>query len=195
MTDTNIDYGPYIETQSGKQFRFHDPKVDDIDIADIAFALANTTRFNGHTQFYSVAEHSVAVAGLLPDHLRLAGLLHDAAEAYIGDIPSPLKAHMPDYKIMEEDIINVIFEKFGIKDLGVADMVAIKKADRQQLRTESFHLLPSKGEAPNWRWLADEYDPKAGYTPVGYPPSLAYQGFMNAFKELTQPTPKLVLVK
>src|SRR5690606_8557009 len=137
-------YEPYVETRTGKKFTFLEPKADDIDIADIAYALANQCRFNGHcSSFYSVAEHSVAVAMLLPQELQLAGLLHDAAEAYLGDIPSPLKQFLPDYDRLETTVITAINEKFGVI-WDAPTEAAVKQADLQQLRTEAHHLIPSQ---------------------------------------------------
>ncbi|MEM4379972.1 MAG: hypothetical protein QXL01_04720, partial [Thermoplasmatales archaeon] len=81
---------PWIETYSGKKFDYL--AQSELDIEDIAHALSNLCRFNGHTRvFYSVAEHSVNVSSMVPPELKIAALLHDAAEAYIGDVPSPLK--------------------------------------------------------------------------------------------------------
>lgn len=173
----------YIETRSGKHFHFLDPKADDIDIHDIAFALSNTCRYNGHCKtYYSVAEHSMYVSALLPDGLRLSGLLHDAAEAYVGDIPSPIKRFLPDIRAMEEAIQAAIVAKFK---LDVDDYSEIKRADLQQLRTESHFLLPSRGE--NWAmWDTLKFDVEDGYEPQGLPPQVAFVEFMKMYKELTE---------
>jgi uncharacterized protein len=84
--------GDWMQTYTGRQFWPVDPQTGDFDIADIAHALANICRFGGHTQqFYSVAQHCVVVSHLTPPGDALDGLMHDAAEAYIGDMIRPLK--------------------------------------------------------------------------------------------------------
>jgi hypothetical protein len=89
--------GPFIQTLSGRRVNPFDASPADIDPADIAQALSNLCRFGGHSRaFYSVAQHSVIVSDLLADtgaapDAVLAALLHDAAEAYLGDLPHPLK--------------------------------------------------------------------------------------------------------
>lgn len=86
--------GEYIQAHSGQHVYPLYPAVGDFNIKDIAHALSNLCRFNGHcSEFYSVAQHSVMVSMYLPDELQMWGLLHDAAEAYIGDLPRPLKRH------------------------------------------------------------------------------------------------------
>jgi hypothetical protein len=134
--------GPHwIRTFTGKTLHFEDPRPEDIDIVDIGHALSHLCRFSGHTStFYSVASHSVLVAEKFwetsaeppPDtewghqkrRLFLACLLHDAAEAYVADIPSPLKVLLNQvvrsghtYRSIHEHIERVIYRKFGIEDL------------------------------------------------------------------------------
>src|SRR4051812_23383484 len=101
---------PYIETVSGKKIYFNEPTEDMFDIKDIAHALSMNCRYTGHcSRFYSVAEHSVHVSNLLKGtSLELAGLLHDASEAYITDIASPIKQFLPDYLMMEDKLMAVI---------------------------------------------------------------------------------------
>ena len=90
--DSSITRTLYVSTYTGKQFFPLDPQQDQVDIEDIAHGLAYQCRFNGQTRyFYSVAQHSLIVAGLVPKRLYLAALLHDAAEAYMGDMVKPLK--------------------------------------------------------------------------------------------------------
>ncbi len=109
-----IDRGSWMQTQSGKRFYPLDPRPEDLDIQDIAHALAMQCRYAGHTsRFYSVAEHCVHVARSLPRELRLAGLLHDASEAYLVDVPRPVKAMLKDYTLMEDLLMGAIARKFG----------------------------------------------------------------------------------
>jgi len=83
---------PAVSTKSGRRVALLNPSPSQIVIGDIAHGLAHQCRFNGQTsKFYSVAQHSVLVASILPRELRLAGLLHDASETYLGDVVQPLK--------------------------------------------------------------------------------------------------------
>lgn len=173
---------PWIETVSGKKFYFLNPKQDDVDIKDIAYALANQCRFNGHVPFFSVAEHSVAVAARLPSRLQLAGLLHDAAEAYLSDIPSPIKQYLPDYQAMEELVQGVINAKFKI-GLSPEDAKMVKDADKDATATEAYYLLESKGK----EWSSVLFKPNKKYKPRLAPPPEAVQMFLHWFSELTAP--------
>lgn len=92
---------PTITTRSGRQVSLLNPQYSQIDIGDIAHGLAYRFRFNGQTsRFYSIAQHSLMVASILPDHHKMVGLLH-AAEAYVGDVVQPLKVLLPDYQAIE----------------------------------------------------------------------------------------------
>lgn len=135
---------PWIVTHSGKQFDFHNPTPDMVCIEDIAHALSMSCRFGGHTQYhYSVAQHSMNVALLVPQEHKLVALLHDATEAYIGDMVSPLKVLMPEFKKKEQQIWEVIAEKFGVP---VEMDPIIKWADLQMLRVEREFLVPKSEE-------------------------------------------------
>jgi hypothetical protein len=135
--------GEYIETRSGIHFNFENPTVDMILIEDIAHALANKCRYSGHTSlFYSVAEHSIEVARRLPAETQLWGLMHDATEAYLPDVPRPIKRLMPAFRVWEQNIMRVIAHKFG---LSMPEPAAVKEADTRILLDEAYHLLPSKG--------------------------------------------------
>ena len=106
----------HVETRKGLKVDIQNPQPDQFDIEDIAYALSNTCRFNGHCSgFLSVAEHSVLVAQRLPKQLQLAGLLHDATEAYLGDIPSPIKQFLADYKAIEKRFEEAIIRKFDLE--------------------------------------------------------------------------------
>src|SRR5574337_576340 len=140
---------PWIETYTGKKFYFLTPQKEMIDIIDIAHALSQTCRFSGHTRvFYSVAEHCINVSRLLwkryqdPD-LALIGLFHDAAEAYLTDIPTPIKQYLPEYDTLETSVLNAIYENWALYE---EDYSKVKDADTGMLLKEAYYLLPSKGK-------------------------------------------------
>jgi len=168
---------PYIETVSGIKFHFLEPKEDEINIKDIAFALANQCRFNGHIPFFSVAEHSVAVAARLSPNLQLAGLLHDAAEAYLSDIPSPIKQYLPDYQAMETKVQNAINKKFGVEFHP-----DVKTADVDATATEAYYLLKSRGKD----WNSVFFQPNPKWEPRCLNPLDSYKLFMTWFSDLTK---------
>lgn len=104
-----------IRTVSGKYFDITKMNPDAIDIEDIAHALSFQPRFSGHLPvFYSVAQHCVMCSLHVADEYKLEALLHDASEAYLVDIPSPIKALLPDYKALENKLNSVIALKFEI---------------------------------------------------------------------------------
>ena len=171
----------YIETVGGKKFPFLNPQPDDIDIKDIAFSLANQCRFNGHVPFFSVAEHSVAVAARLPAHLQLAGLLHDAAEAYLSDIPSPIKRYLPDYKVLETTVQDAIYAKYNIV-LTEEQAIEIKQADNDACATEAHYLLKSHGRS----WIPVMFQPNPKWEPRCLNPLDSYKLFITWFSDLTK---------
>lgn len=127
-------------TVTGRLIDFNKFKPEDVDIKDIAHGLSFMCRFNGHCKyFYSVAQHSIRVASILPDDHRLQGLLHDASEAYLADIARPVKMHLPDYKILENRVLSCIFERF---DLPTKLPDIVKRADDILLRIEMNELMP-----------------------------------------------------
>lgn len=153
---TNPDRGDWIQTYTGKCFYPLDPRADDIDIVDIAHALSLITRFSGHaSRHYSVAEHSILVACHVaqedPDpRVVLAALLHDASEAYLCDVPRPLKMmpEMAAYRAMEIAVEFVIAAKFGVPWPlpGI-----VKHHDERALATEYRDLVPVKSVPWNLR--------------------------------------------
>lgn len=132
----------WLQTFTGKKVWPLDPRPEDICIEDIAHALSNICRYTGHVRrFYSVAQHSVLVSQILPRNLQLCGLLHDAAEAYICDLPRPLKQSEPFgsiYKEHEETLERCIAEKFS---LPFPWPLEIKHADNVLLMTERRDLM------------------------------------------------------
>lgn len=140
--------GDWILTYTGKKFYALDPWPEDIDIRDIARALSMTCRFSGHVnRFYSVAQHSVLVSELVPKEYALTGLLHDAAEAYLTDIPSPIKHNMKmseEYRQMENNVLSVIMAKYG-GTFPLSDEV--EKIDHNIVGTEAIELF---NKFPDW---------------------------------------------
>jgi hypothetical protein len=122
--------GDWIQTFSGVEFYPFDPLPSEILIEDIAHALSMQCRYAGHVRrFYSVAEHCVRVAELLPIEDRLWGLLHDASEAYLVDLPRPIKRHSEIgrlYREAEAVLMESICDRFNLApvepdSVGVAD--------------------------------------------------------------------------
>jgi hypothetical protein len=125
-----------ITTHTGKQIDPASPESWDIHIEDIAHALSHLCRFGGHTrEFYSVAQHSVRVARAVSRKNRLVALLHDATEAYLVDIPSPLKALLPDYRALEQGAWYAIADHYKLPRIIPEE---VKVADECALWTE-FH--------------------------------------------------------
>ena len=117
MKNLDQEYTPHsIRTYTGKCFDIIDLKPNSISEMDIAHALSHTARFAGQTfQFLSVAQHSVMISEMVPEEHALAALMHDASEAYLGDMPSPFKKLLPDYKNLEASIMKAIAKKFKFK--------------------------------------------------------------------------------
>lgn len=168
------EYGDnWVTTFTGKKFHYLKPTPDEVDIRDIAHALSLKVRFSGHClRFYSVGEHSLRVAEILPEELQLGGLLHDAAEAYIPDIPRPIKVHFGLGKA-EEVIFKVISEKFGLVKSPL-----IKVADNILLATEARDLMPNM---EGWAKLPE---PLRGRIIPRHKPHTVEIAFLHRFKML-----------
>jgi hypothetical protein len=104
-----------IQTYTGRPFYPLEPREQDVDIFDIAHSLSMLCRYNGAVRkFYSVAEHCVLLSHAVDPENAQWALLHDAAEAYIGDMAWPLKQEMPAFRLAEDGIMSVICTKFGL---------------------------------------------------------------------------------
>lgn len=139
-----------IMLASGTLFDLANPEGSDLSLYDIAYGLGRVCRFAGHTgRFYSVAEHCVHVARLVPVRQARAALLHDASEAIIGDVTRPLKAMLPEYRAIEERLEHAIADRF-LGDDTEGKMFAyyrmhtpeIKAADRAMCAVEARELMP-----------------------------------------------------
>lgn len=187
---TPIRSGDWFTVNSRQHFFPADPRIEEINIEDIAHQLARITRWHGtyDVEFYSVAQHSVLVADLVmeelgkslkftPEEIRLYGLralLHDGHEAYTLDVASPMKrlAQMDGYREMADGIQSLIVEKFGISAGEDADGV-IKAADIALLHAEADQLFK-----PGLEW-AEPYPASVLITP--WMPRSAESVFLSRF--------------
>lgn len=170
--------GGYISTFSGGIFHPLDPQPAEVRIEDIAHALSMLCRFTGHvSRFYSVAEHSVIVSRLVPERYALAGLLHDAAEAYLNDLSTPVK-HDPRMKLYceaEDRLRRVIFQHFGLQPELPAPVHAV---DQLLVIAEARALFAS---APVW---TKDVPSLGGDQIVGFDPGDAEVIFLERLKEI-----------
>lgn len=189
-----------LETFSGFEFSLDDPQPSMVNIRDIAVGLGNICRFNGQIRrFYSVAEHSVLVSDLLGSmgfqSFRKFGLLHDAAEAYIGDVIAPIKkmlrvpvipeVFIDSYDRLTGNVEAAIDEAFDLGPSPSEVHGVVKKADFWALRIEAFHLCKSKGYRWNWP-LSFPTSPPDGVEWVGgLTPSEAAYLFELRWEELS----------
>jgi uncharacterized protein len=160
----------------------------DVLIGDVAHHLSQICRFTGGTREpYSVAQHCVLVSWELQSagfdrRYTLAGLLHDASEAYVGDFAGPLKSDDelgPAYKRIEHKIQAAIEERFGLPD-GSFHWIPVKRADEELLAAEGYWLMPSPGNEwarPTTRWLNNVITP--------WPSWLSERRYLDRFMELT----------
>jgi hypothetical protein len=161
----------------GHKINVFDPKPEEIDIYDIAHALACNSRFNGHLKhFVSVAEHSIACSRYCRPEHALAALLHDGAEAYLSDVPRPIKAFLPEYNKIDAKLSQVILDKFDIEKIPQE----VKILDRQMCLAEaddSGHDTKSWGEDHSIYGHID-------YKPKYWTPEVAEKKFLERYFEL-----------
>lgn len=129
-----------ITTFSGRPFWPFNPQACDLDIDDIAHHLSLACRFSGACRtFYSVAQHSVACSLVCDKSIAHWALMHDAAEAYLGDMPRPIKRLLPDYMEAEERILECVAHRFA---LPWPIPSAVKEVDVRMLASEWRDLMP-----------------------------------------------------
>jgi hypothetical protein len=152
------------EVFTGRYIDYDDPLAEQISLDDIAHGLAFTCRYGGHTdRYYSVAEHAILVSSILMEQrpgdyvTAIHALHHDDHEAYLGDLPTPLKNALGSaYEDLREKIDAAIFDHLGLPDTGLSTL-AIHRADAFALRMEARKLMPSRGEGPEWQPAWDKF--------------------------------------
>ena len=166
----------FIQVYSGKPFHFQNPDPEEVEIEDIAHTLSLLCRFGGHcTEFYSVADHSIRCAENAPKEFRLEALLHDASEAYLVDMPRPIKYTLQGYLDLEKKIELVINKKFGLPQQMSPE---VKFLDNKMLATEKRDLM--RPEVKEWVKLPEPFEFKI--TPRSQ--QKAKEDFLGMFEEL-----------
>ena len=170
--------GNWMQTYSGIQFWPLDPRPDEICIQDIAHALSNMCRYAGHCRgFYSVAEHSILVSQVVPEEHAFAALMHDATEAYLVDVPRPIKGYLGGYHEYEDALWRAVCERF---QLDVELPACVKAADNSVLLAEAEQVMGPK-PAP-WN-----IEGSPAYVTVKFlTPVIAKSRFLTRFDELYQ---------
>jgi hypothetical protein len=171
--------GDWMQTYTGVQFWPLDPRPEEIQIEDIAHSLANQCRYAGHVQeFYSVAQHSVMVARIVPQEHALWGLLHDAAEAYLVDLPRPVKRYSrlgDEYRAIEARLMIALCARF---QLPSDEPEWVKRADDVLLMTEKRDLMPNS--PAKWRETAEPLEDVI----VPWAPAKAKAQFLMEFRDI-----------
>jgi hypothetical protein len=141
-----------IETYSGVAFDPLDPEPASVRVEDVAHGLANTCRYGGQCQFYySVATHALYVSRELDEYgplVQLYGLFHDASEAYITDVPRPVKRELDEYDRMEREILAAVWDRLDVPAPTDEQWAAVMDADDRLLRYEADTLLSEFAPSP-----------------------------------------------
>lgn len=173
--------GAWIQTRSGRAYPLLAPRPEDVCVEDIAYALAGIARYTGHARRgldghgYTVAQHSVLVSEIVPPEDALAGLMHDAAEAYVGDMSAPLKRCLPEYAHVERLSYLAIARRFG---LPLEIPASVKHADLVMLATEKRDLMV--GEPKPWLPLPEPIEREV----IHWTPATAESAFLGRFHAL-----------
>lgn len=172
------DRGDWMQTYTGRAFHPMAPRADDVDPVDIAHALALICRYGGHvSRFYSVAEHCVLLSNAVSPQHALWALLHDATEAYVGDMVRPLKRAMPQYREVEDRLMRVICDRFGLAPVCPGE---VEDADVRILHDERDALM----SAPPLPWMSIEGVPRLGVRVEGWPPAVAERSYLDRLHHL-----------
>ncbi len=181
MTSANGE--PTIKTFSGVTINFMKPRPEMFEIEDIAHGLSNVCRFAGQSsEFYSVAQHSVLVSRLVPMQHARWGLLHDAAEAFVGDMARPLKRLIPEYKRIEVRIMEAIADRFGLEPWP--EPMCVKSADIYALALEGARFMAGREDEYGIADCAVQKTGMAVNSLFSMSPTEGKKLFMDRFVEL-----------
>jgi len=173
---------PTITTRTGKIIDLFNPDPNQITIEDIANNLSRINRWNGMLWLdINVAYHSIMVSKQVDDQFKLQALLHDAPEAYLSDLPGPLKSFLPDYNRFEDLFWDIICEKFGVEK--VLDKSVIE-ADARMAATEATQYGPKEFAINNKDWI--DKNPSYGNILIPLDKYNAEIRFLQTYKELTE---------
>jgi len=172
-----------ISTITGRKIDLRNPQPKDISRRDIAAALSKICRFGGQcNEFYSVAQHSILVAHLVPPVFQRYALLHDASEAYLGDVIKPLKVMLGKvYSDLEAGFLNAILQHFFVDHNYEAAISEIKRADvlALQIEDEAFR----QGDPKRFRYYYDKFNLLYTDPQLGWPPYLAETLFLKYYNQ------------
>ena len=171
--------GDWMQTYTGRAFWPLDPRPEEVDPVDVAHALAHLCRYGGHVRrFYSVAEHCVLMSLAVTPENALAALLHDATEAYLVDLPRPIKRHMPGYRDAEAVLWRAVAARFGLPEELPAE---VHEADSRILVNERDALMAP----PPRTWGLEHLEPLPLSRIVGWSPPLAERFYLARLEALT----------
>jgi hypothetical protein len=178
-----IKMGDGIALLSGTLFNYNAPEDSDVTIEDIAGALSNVCRFSGHLpRFYSVAQHLVNTSRIVPRDHAFTALMHDTAEAFTNDLPTPLKHALPIFKELEIKIESAMANKFGFEYPYPPE---VKLADTQMLLLEKNYVKEDDNE---WEYYKDvEFEHLRDIVTLeSWQPRRAKREFLERYDEITK---------
>ena len=184
MTKLQVKMSDGISLLSGAMFNYNKPEESDVTIEDIASALSNVCRFSGHLpRFYSVAQHLCNTSRIVSVPNRFTALMHDTAEAFTNDLPTPLKAALPIFKELEVKIESAMAKKFGFEYPYPEE---VKLADTQMLLLEKKYV---KEDNKKWEYYNDvKYEHLKDLVDIehSWQPVRAKREFLERFYELQE---------
>jgi len=180
---THADNGDqnWILTHSGIAFDLVNLDADSVDIEDIAFSLGGLCRYTGHPEpFYSVAAHSVIGSQFVSKPAQLHMLMHDSAEAYTNDLTPQVKRMCPEFKLLENRVLKIIYDHFGFDLPSTEIYKEVKEADLRMHITERKQIMPE----PPIPWQRDHPDGPYDYRLPVWSPKAGQLAFLMAFEQL-----------
>lgn len=184
MTTNNLPVldDHWISLLSGAQFNYNKPEESGVTVDDLASALSNVCRFSGHLPcFYSVAQHLVNTSRIVDVEFAFDALMHDTAEAFTNDLPTPLKWALPIFKELETKIESAMAKKFGFNYPYSSE---VKQADTEMLILEKLYVKKDTSSWPNYEGIkVDHLVDKVDLKP--WQPVRAKREFLERYEELT----------